>query len=76
MQNHIERAARWGTDVDALESLSDAGYTLNRDCSWNPPDREPTICEIDAIIYLIEEWDFEGLRGLSASEAERHFRLA
>ena len=75
-----ERSARWpGMDVEAIEFLADAGYTLNRDCSWTRPfsDHEPTAREIDAIIYLIDDWDFEGLRGLkTASEAEKIFRLA
>lgn len=71
-QTTPERAARWpGADTEAIEFLSEADYTLNRDWSWTRPnpDHVPTEREIDAIVYLMEEWDFDGLR------SPQNFRL-
>lgn len=39
-----------------------AGYLLHPDWTWHPPaNHVPTEREVAAIIYLIEEWDFDGL---------------
>lgn len=65
-QTTPERAARWpGMDSEATNFLSAAGYELNRDWTWTKPTPEhvPTERERDAAIYLIEEWDFDGIRG-------------
>ena len=59
-----ERQARWpGMDAEAMNFLESRGYKLNRDWCWSPPepDHDPTVREVDALIYLIEEWDYGGL---------------
>ena len=56
-----ERRARWpGHDKQAIDYLRSCGYVLNRGWSWAKPsaEHEPTDREIDAVVYLIEEWDF------------------
>lgn len=61
-----ERQARWpGMDAEAIEFLEGQGYILGRDAHWlSPrPGHKPTEREADALLYLIEEWDFGGLRG-------------
>lgn len=58
------RQDRWpGGDSQAIEFLTRNGYTLNREWTWNAPKphRPTTPMERDALIYLIEEWDFGGL---------------
>lgn len=63
-QTTPERAARWpGGDSEAILFLRSAGYALRRDWSWQSPDHAPTDRELDAVVYLIEEWDFDGIRG-------------
>lgn len=64
-QTTPERAARWpGMDSEAMKFLEGQGYILDRDWSWRcpTPDHEVTDREEDAILYLIQEWDFGGLR--------------
>jgi hypothetical protein len=66
-----ERAARWpGGDDQAIAFLHDSGFTLERNWTFTAPkgrslDTEgyPWVSEKenDALIYLIEEWDFGGL---------------
>ena len=63
-QTTSERAARWpGMDRQAIDYLKQRGYTLQRSWHWHAPDLThiPTDKERDAILYLIEEWDFGGL---------------
>jgi len=63
-QTTPERAKRWpGMDSEAIEFLEDAGYTLRKDWAWDKPSKnhKPTERERDAVIYLIEEWDFDGI---------------
>lgn len=50
-----------GYDEGAIKYLQERGYTLTRKYQWVPPDREPTDQELDAIDYLIGEWDFGGV---------------
>jgi hypothetical protein len=60
-----ELRAEWpGGDAEATVYLRIAGYTMRRDWTWDPPTptHEPTPREISAIRYLIDEWDFGGLR--------------
>ncbi len=69
-----ERAARWpGMDSEAMKFLEDQGYTLNRDWTWTAPKtyHNPTKRETDALLYLIQEWDFGGLRPSGADEKTR-----
>lgn len=63
-QTTPERAARWpGGDQQAIAFLRKWGYILNRDWTWSHiKGHVPTQMEEDAILYLIEEWDFGGLR--------------
>ncbi len=59
-----ERAARWpGMDGEATAYLRAQGYQLTPDFYWlkPTPDHEPTEREADAIVYLIQEWDFGGI---------------
>lgn len=54
-----ERQARWpGMDTQAIEYLESRGYKLTRDWCWLAPRREMIEREEDAIIYLIEEFDY------------------
>lgn len=65
-QTSDERRARWpGMDREAIEFLTDRGYVLRRDWKWNrpSPDHRPSPREIDALVYLIAEWDFDGAVG-------------
>lgn len=66
------RAARWNRhrsgpdyngDVEAILFLKSHGYTMTRAYTWVKPSffYRPTIDEMDAICYLIEEWDYGGL---------------
>lgn len=49
-------------DHEAQQVLRDGGYRLTRGWEWvHPLDKLPTERERDAIVYLIEEWDFGGL---------------
>lgn len=58
-QSTPARRARWGLTPDkAVTYLTDRGYVLSKDYVWTYPDREPTDEESEALIYLIEEWDF------------------
>lgn len=63
-QTTPDRAARWpGMDQEAIHFLEIAGYKLTTYWGWNKPtpNHKPTERERDAIIYLIEEWDFAGI---------------
>ena len=60
-QTTPERRARWpGGDVEACEYLEGRGFWLRPDFCWRmpTPDHKFTEKDKDAIIYLIEEWDF------------------
>ena len=60
-QTTDERRARWtGGDLQAIHYLQAQGYQRNNDWTWTPPSagHEPSDKEIDAVIYLIEEWDW------------------
>lgn len=63
-QTSPERRSRW-TDETAIEFLKSRGFKLGRDWHWRMPEGriEVTEREDDAIIYLIEEWDFGGVIG-------------
>lgn len=59
-----EHRARWNGPDDsyAQQYLKNMGYRLNRDWTWTPPaGREPTRMELDAIAFLINEWDMGGV---------------
>lgn len=61
-----ELAAEWpGWDQQAMAHLFARGYRLHRDYSWSPPhhpDHVVTDRDLSAIAYLIDEWDYGGLR--------------
>lgn len=42
----------------AIDFLQRRGYFLRRDWTWRPVNRPPTPDEIDAVNFLVEEWDF------------------
>jgi len=58
-----EHGGRWpGWDGEAMEVLEKAGYKITREWSWiKPQNYIPTERELDAINYLVHEWDFNGL---------------
>jgi len=59
-----ERAARWpGMDYQAMDYLKGHGFTLTPHWTWRKPSPGHVISdkEEDAIVYLIEEWDFGGI---------------
>lgn len=58
-----DRRARWpGWDMQAITVLESAGYKPTPDWKWIPPKgHTPTERELDAIEYLIEEFDWGGL---------------
>lgn len=63
-QTSDERRARWpGMDQEAIDYLQGQGYILTRKWQWQlpTPQHRPTEKEIDAAVYLIEEWDFDGI---------------
>ena len=63
-----ELRAEWHDDDHADASwravhfLMDAGFKFHRDWTWTAPDREITDKEFRALQYLIDEWDFGGIR--------------
>lgn len=59
-QTTPERAARWpGMAEEAIAYLEAQGFRLGHDWFWtHPENRQLTEKEKDAIIYLIEEFDF------------------
>ena len=70
-QTTPERRARWpGHDTQAIKHLEDAGYALTKDWCWikPTPEHKPTGREEDAVTYLIQEWDFGGIREAKAYE--------
>jgi hypothetical protein len=58
-----KQRARWGlSDSKATQFLEQHGYKLMPDFLWvAPSDREPTEQELDAIQFLVDEWDFGGI---------------
>ena len=50
-------------DAPACRFLEAAGYRLRHDWCWTAPTptHVPTAREADAILYLIEEWDYGGI---------------
>jgi len=63
-QTTPERAARWpGMDQEAMQYLVQRGFECTGDFYWMPPTPEHKLTEKenDAVLYLIEEWDFGGV---------------
>ncbi len=58
-----ERRARWpGGDQQAIEYLRSRGYTLRPDWCWDAPKGHThSSKDVDALVYLIEEWDYGGV---------------
>lgn len=61
-QTSEERRKRWpGWDSQAIDHLVKRGYIATRQFTWrNPLGLAPTIMDEDAVIYLIEEFDWGG----------------
>lgn len=60
-----ELRKKWGIDDGkATKFLKDAGFILNRDWSWTSPKPENEITEDEwgAISFMIQEWDYGGLK--------------
>ena len=62
-QTTPERRARWpGGDAEAIKYLEGRGYTLRKNWMWAaPPGHTHSEKDVDALVYLIEEWDFGGV---------------
>jgi hypothetical protein len=60
-QARPELQAKFADDSEALEVLEGAGFVLLPDWTWQAPGRAPCIEELDAIEYLMEEWDYGGV---------------
>lgn len=50
-------------DAQAIEHLKRRGFKMTRGWSWRHPDtaHHCSARDIDAVVYLFEEWDFCGL---------------
>lgn len=64
-QSSKQMRKRWGGaqgigDDKAVKYLESKGYTLTDDFCWKKPskDHEVTVKEADAMLFLIEEWDY------------------
>ena len=56
-----ERRATWHSDDVAMRFLTAHGLMLDSTWCWfSHDDRRLTDDEADAVLYLIEEWDFGG----------------
>jgi len=55
---------KWGDDSNAIQFLEAAGFVLNREFDWTAPKpiSEMTKEEWSAVMYLITEWDYGGVR--------------
>lgn len=63
-QTTPDRQKRWpGADSEAIAYLESRGFKSTRQWTWIPPTPGHTLSERDedAIVYLIEEWDWGGL---------------
>jgi len=63
-QTSDARRARWpGHDSQAIEYLTRQGYKQTPTWGWKKPSPSHVITskERDALIYLIEEWDWAGV---------------
>jgi hypothetical protein len=52
------RAKFPGFDAQACTYLKSQGYILTRQWEWVKPREEVTDDEWDALVYLVEEWDY------------------
>ena len=54
---------KWQSDSNACKYLENRGYTLTRGYEWKLPSAEhkPSAEELEAMNYLVWEWDFGGL---------------
>lgn len=62
-QGPPELHEKWKDDGIARRYLEDRGYKLTRQFFWQQPspDHEPTQNEMEAMYYLIAEWDYGGI---------------
>lgn len=63
-----EQRFRWGGEDGigedkAIAYLQACGYVLRRNWTWIPPSpwHHPSPSELDALWFLIDEWDFGGV---------------
>jgi hypothetical protein len=64
-QAFAELYSQWeGDDDEAILHLVKRGFRLERDWTWSRPNTDFVLSDRDnsAIRYLIDEWDFDGLR--------------
>lgn len=57
----------FGDEIDEqgpIYALKLRGYTLGKDFVWDPPTKSHTVSrvEYELILFLMDEWDFGGLR--------------
>lgn len=59
-----ERRYRWRDDAEAVEYLKSQGWTLLKSFCWQlpTPDHLLSYREGDAMVYLIEEWDYGNIQ--------------
>ena len=69
-QSTPERRKRWGVSTRKAEAfLMKHGFVLTREWHWIvPPGHKITEKERDAVIFLIEEWDFGGILKWDAAD--------
>ena len=50
-------------DTGPIHFLISRGYTPTKEWGWKPPVSQHTsnFCEMECIIFLIEEWDWDGI---------------
>lgn len=66
---HRARFSRGETEAIAI--LEEAGYWLDHCWEWHAPaNHEPTARELDAIGYLLHEWDYGLLAGATNKQVQ------
>lgn len=66
---HRARFPRGETEATAV--LENAGYQLDHRGEWHAPaNHEPTARELDAIGYLLHEWDYGFLVGATNKQVQ------
>lgn len=64
---------KWQDDNKACKYLQDRGYRLTREWQWNLPHSQykPTKEEMEAMYYLVVEWDYGGYSNEAKTELDR-----
>jgi hypothetical protein len=64
---------KWQSDEKAMRFLQDRGYTITRGFEWKRPNvyHQPTEEEMEAMDYLVLEWDFGWMCDLDFGPQDR-----